>query len=145
MNRSRLILPALALAVGVAPVLCPSSASAQAAKTEPKALVTHIVVLPLSEGSNMVLAVHPMLPTTGHMTFWTPIAADLRKLEKDMPKSLTSYYRQYIGVRQGGKRLILINGFADDVASGFIGGKFDWHKSTASVMDGGPRLFPGDL
>ena len=73
--------------------------------------------------------------------FWTPRAADLRRLEAGLPRSLTGYYRQYVGITQGGKRLILINGFKAGVAPAFTGGQGDWHRHAVIVSDGGDDFF----
>jgi hypothetical protein len=73
-----------------------------------QAAARHTTILPLSEG--------PVLEQGTPGSFWTPQAADLRRLERDLPPSIADYYRQYIGITEGGKRLIYINGFSASVA-----------------------------
>lgn len=120
----------LACAVAYAPAGLTAAAAHAAPPLRPAA---HTTVLPPSEG--------PVLARGRGRDFWTPRAADLRRLEAGLPRSLTGYYRQYVGITQGGKRLILINGFKAGVAPAFTGGQGDWHRHAVIVSDGGDDFF----
>ena len=109
------------------------SRAAPGASSAPAKTVGRTTVLPLSEG--------PHLYGSGASGWWTPGAADLKKLEAELPSSISSYDRQYLGIIKEGKRLIFINGFSESVAPEFTGGKYDWHRHAVSVMDGGRGFF----
>lgn len=102
-------------------------------KTPPMHPASHTVLLPVTEG--------PRLAQGKTKLFWIPSKADLRKLERDMPRSVRGYYRQYLGIIENGKRLILINGFSPKVAKDVTGGKHDWHSHAVVAMDGGTLFF----
>jgi len=52
------------------------------------------------------------------------------------------YYRQYVGIVRGGKRLVYVNGFPPpDSLSESIAGKGYWRRLPIEVCDGGPYYF----
>ena len=121
----------------IAGLICGAMLAAAGTSAAPKPIpahtIMHTTVLPLSEG--------PHLAESGATGYWTPQAAGLKRLEADLPHSVSSYYRQYLGIVQQGKRLIYINGFSTDVAPEFIGGAYDWHRHAVFVDDGGTGFF----
>ena len=109
------------------------------------AQVTRYVVLPPSEArhvSRLCSRTVPMGITGG----WRPSADDIRKLESQLPKltSLRSkggvvgvqisdpatYYRQYVGITLGERKLIYLNAFRDDKPPSH------WHEELADYCDG---------
>jgi len=105
-------------------------------------------------------------------TYWTPTVTDVSQLETDLttylrtaayadclrqqgledcrhPIYVTSYFRQYAGVMQGGKKIILINGFIPPRASYFYPPPKPgsdqlfgyWRSRAVLVFDGGPSFF----
>ena len=92
-------------------------------------------------------------------SYWTPTAADIRQLERDVPGFLKTKhlpapslmkhdYRQYAGFVQNGHRLIYVNGFPDDAADVFAKGKtatradhVRWQYQAIVACDGGPSFY----
>lgn len=85
-------------------------------------------------------------------SYWLPTDRDIRALEERLrgrvptdgerlPSGLLDYYRQYIGIVVGRRRLIYVNGFSKGVVSEFTGGARDWHGNPVFVDDGGNSFF----
>jgi hypothetical protein len=83
--------------------------------------------------------------------FWTPSAEDILKLEERLAaylsqnsiyffqqppvwERLDEYYRQYIGLTRGGKKIIYGNFFCDPMG-------LDWQETFVAVEDGGDCYF----
>jgi hypothetical protein len=80
---------------------------------------------------------------------WTPSAEDIEALEQDLPgflqdeaagnpsddlgDRLPEYKRQYVGIVENDKELILVNAFCTD--------EFDWQEEAVIVSDGGDCFF----
>ena len=122
-----------AMATHAAPPTAPDKSvpAAKAAPTPTPAGPT--AVLPLSEG--------PQLTGEGKSGYWTPKAADLKRLEADTPPAVKSYYRQYIGITRDGARLIFIEGFSPSMGAEFDRNKEDWRHRAIMIMDGGTGVF----
>jgi len=85
---------------------------------------------------------------------WTPKKSDVLGAEKQLPsfikeaaqtnsaagsilqRGLGSYRRQYLGLSDGGEKVLLINSFCDDMGH-------DWQKEMITVIDGGSCFFDG--
>ncbi len=88
---------------------------------------------------------------------WTPTSADIVALDRalapvlvdalkhsSIPDSLrppiSRYYRQYAGLVVGGKRIIYVNGFDDDILHAYTDST-EWHRTPIVVCDGGEGFF----
>lgn len=86
--------------------------------------------------------------------FWTPTEKDIAPLEISFrmlaaktpvphassgsaPDNIANYYRQYIGIIQGGKKMIYINAFRATMEKNFP----YWRKQPVFVMDGGNGFY----
>ncbi len=126
----------LMMVILLASTLAPAVASPAGTrgKTPPTPhLAPHTTVLTPAEGRGLI--------GTGATGYWTLRPIDLQHLEKDMPRSVATYYRQYLGIVLAGKRMIFVNGFSAGVAPEFTGGKYDWHHHPVFVNDGGTAFF----
>ncbi len=94
------------------------------------------VVLPASAGKTAI-----GVPA---YKFWTPAPADIQRLEanlKTQEPSVMGYDRQYLGIIQGGRRLIYVNGFSSSLVSDFGGPHGYWRHQIVFVNDGGNDFF----
>lgn len=101
------------------------------------------VVVPAAEGTRFFHAL-----TGESVEAWTPAQSDVEALEAALPAFLQStphhgrpdlatrvatYRRQYVGVVQGGRRLIYVNAFCDRPER--------WEREPVGVDDGGDCYF----
>src|SRR6266516_4116275 len=88
---------------------------------------------------------------------WTPSAADIAAFDvalepvlvealshsfspDSLRPKLSSYYRQYVGIVLGGRRLIYVNGFQSIVLHDFPDSTA-WQRTPVMVCDGGEAFF----
>jgi hypothetical protein len=149
--------------------LAPSCAAAQA---EPfSASGTVLTGMPAWRALEQCTRSHPDTPDS----LWTPAQVEITKLERgigtvlermlesvrrDAPKGVeavaTDYFRQYVGVIIGGRRLIYVNGFhrsflevmgnatrltSRDTTLPASTYRFDWLHAAVVVCDGGAGFF----
>jgi hypothetical protein len=83
------------------------------------------------------------------ISVWTPTVAEIEALERDLPgylqdeaagnpsanfsDRLPEYKRQYVGIVENGRELILVNAFCTN--------EFDWQEEAVIVSDGGDCFF----
>ena len=120
---------------------CPAAAHAGPPARHSSLPASRAVILPASAGRYMLGVASPR--------YWTPSRADVRRLEADLPRlrspggtpitpDITHYYRQYLGIVAGRRRLIYVNGFA---APPSAEGANDWRRRPVFVNDGGTGFF----
>jgi hypothetical protein len=86
------------------------------------------VILPTEFGPALVKSCWGKSPIAGDISgYWTPTIDDARQMEQALPaylkhsevhRPLSDYYRQYVGIIAGGKRLVFVSAFTRQLPTG---------------------------
>lgn len=109
-----------------------------------ESLPARVVILPEAQGPKLMRQCSRGAPRDV-TSFWIPSADEIVAIERRLPDflrkaqpeiKLSDYYRQYVGVVSGGRRLIYLNAF---VGGGLttVNPKSDWKTTAIIVCDGG--------
>jgi hypothetical protein len=119
------------------------------AQEKPKASDKPPIADKLSAHTTILPQPHEKNPSPKATQYWTPAPDDIARLEADLPKlakaevipkqrnhaqeNILTYYRQYSGIIQEGKRLIYVRAFHPSDVAQFP----DWRTRAIDVRDGG--------
>jgi len=124
-----------------------------AANAHPDAQPDRVAILAPAQGAAMLHQCSRAAPTASE--FWAPSLEDVLEAERRLPTFLTQatcrvrlkppaeYFRQYVGMTIGGRRLLYLNAVHADIVTLHSDGPhaLDWHSKAIVVCDGGEAFW----